>query len=255
MAALSPLPLPLSVSRDARGVLLPVPDWKTLAGDGAYRAARASALERDQRVCRGCGYTFGLEVDFLDYDERNLALANLVMLCRWCRWTRHIEWALKNRLALLIMHPAWPERELPAQAELFMLARAMYFAPPAQGLDERATRLAEYLASECGDAFKNWFVGECYPMALYLQQMKPDEYALRYAREGKPGVHGLLDGVRLLPAPPDVLGAQATGVIAGNMKNELQERETERKEYVRQVGMDWQRYAIPTPGSKAPAHV
>lgn len=218
------LPLKIGVKRSA---------WRPTGEielDSAFKQIKPEVLRRDGR-CRFCGLAFPkyLEIHHIDDDHSNQSPENLLTTCNWCHLVHHIGFLGVNHMAFLAMHPEWPRKDLPSQAELNHLVRAAVCAPSTMGDEQR--RAAEALLL-CGDVAQAYLgTQDCAEFAEYLESLTDAEYAKR---------DKILDGVRVVYAflRPDDLTDHAAKAA---WDLEQARRDYWRGEMLRNLG-DWSRY-------------
>ncbi len=149
---------------------------------------RQKVFGRDNDTCQCCGFKSGKyqEVLFIDGDDQNHKLDNLMTTCIFCHQCGDLEKVAQMRSGVLI----WmPEIE---QHDLHHIARAIYVSRISQGgMAETAKSALEKIMHRREEAKARLFTDDPYIMSVVMKDfLGPKQYM---ARDKK------LEGVRLFP--------------------------------------------------------
>lgn len=149
---------------------------------------RQKVFDRDANKCKFCGFQSAKyqEITFVDSNDSNHKLENLLTSCIFCHQCADLEKVAQMRSGVLV----WlPEIE---QHDLNHIARAVYVARISQGgMAETAKSALEKIMKRREEAKARLFTDDPYIMSVVMKDfLGPKQYM---AREEK------LDGVRLFP--------------------------------------------------------
>lgn len=149
---------------------------------------RQKVMERDDHVCRFCGFQSQKYQDiyFIDGDKSNLQMDNMATACIFCEQCSDLDKVAQMRSGVLIWLP-----EI-SQDKLHHIARAIYVARISQGsMAETAKKALEGLMNRREEAKTRLHTDDPYVLAMVMRDfLGPKHYA---ARDKK------LEGVRLFP--------------------------------------------------------
>jgi intracellular multiplication protein IcmJ len=149
---------------------------------------RREILERDQHTCQACGFRAEKyqEILYVNHDERDTRLDNLVTTCQFCHQCFHLDRVQLMRSGVLIWLP-----EL-SQEDLNHLARALYVARISQGqMADTARKILDMLMLRREDVRRRLGSDDVFVLATVLRDyLGQRHYAERTEK---------LEGVRLFP--------------------------------------------------------
>lgn len=149
---------------------------------------RQKILSRDDNTCQLWGFKSKKyqDVHFVDGDETNTHMDNMVTACIYCHQCFDLEKVAQMRSGVLV----WlPEIE---QADLHHIARAIYVARISQGsMADTAKKALEILMNRREEAKARLQTDDPYVLSMVMRDfLGPRQYAMREKK---------LEGIRLFP--------------------------------------------------------
>jgi len=164
---------------------------KGVAGQGGLDLSleiKQKILMRDDHTCQMCGFKSKKyqDVHFIDEDNTNLQVDNLITACIYCHQCFDLEKVAEMRSGVLVWLP-----EI-SQTDLHHIARAIYVARISQGsMADTAKKALETLMGRREEAKTRLKTDDPHVLSMVMRDfLGPKQYALRERK---------LDGVRLFP--------------------------------------------------------